>query len=175
MANFDYKNKLTKWTAQLGLCLIASAGSVSAQSISTNITNSEFQCLIQNGYFEARSDGYASVMGVTNVVLNRTEDPRYPDSICGVVYQGRQDSNGNMIRNQCQFSWYCDGKSDRMINTELENKVKIVVRETLALWYNNIDITEGATHYHANYVRPTWAKTLNYTTQIGTHKYYRWN
>jgi spore germination cell wall hydrolase CwlJ-like protein len=80
-----------------------------------------------------------------------------------------------MIRNQCQFSWYCDGKSDRMINEELENKVKIVVRETLALWYNNIDITEGATHYHANYVNPTWAKTLNYTTQIGTHKYYRWN
>ena len=171
MANFDYKNKLTKWATQFGLCLITSAGSVSAQSIN----NSEFQCLIQNGYFEARSDGYASVMGVTNVVLNRVEDPRYPDNICEVVYQGRQDSNGNMIRNQCQFSWYCDGKSDRMINDELENKVKIVVRETLALWYNNIDITEGATHYHANYVRPTWAKTLNYTTQIGTHKYYRWN
>ena len=151
--------------------LIASAGSVSAQSINNN----EFQCLIQNGYFEARSDGYASVMGVTNVVLNRVEDPRYPDNICEVVYQGRQDSNGNMIRNQCQFSWYCDGKSDRMVNEELENKVKIVVRETLALWYNNIDITEGSKHYHANYVRPTWAKTLNYTTQIGTHKYYRWN
>jgi spore germination cell wall hydrolase CwlJ-like protein len=174
MANFDYKNKFTKWTAQLGLCITASVGSVNAQSI-TNITGSEFQCLIQNGYFEARSDGYASVMGVTNVVLNRTEDSRYPDNICSVVYQGRQDSNGNMIRNQCQFSWYCDGKSDRMINEELENKVKIVVRETLALWYNNIDITEGATHYHANYVNPTWAKTLNYTTQIGTHKYYRWN
>lgn len=156
------------------MCIAASVGSVNAQSI-TNITGSEFQCLIQNGYFEARSDGYASVMGVTNVVLNRTEDSRYPDDICSVVYQGRQDSNGNMIRNQCQFSWYCDGKSDRMINEELENKVKIVVRETLALWYNNIDITEGATHYHANYVNPTWAKTLNYTTQIGTHKYYRWN
>ena len=174
MANSNYKNKFTKWASQLGLCFIASVGPVNAEGLE-KLTQQDLRCLIQNGYFEARSDGYASVMGVTNVVLNRTADPRYPNTICGVVYQGRQDSNGNMLRNQCQFSWYCDGKSDRMTNQELRDKVQIVVHETLALWYNNIDITEGATHYHANYVRPTWAKTLNYTTQIGTHKYYRWN
>ena len=174
MANFDYTPKFTKWATQFGLCLIASVGPVNAQALEKT-TSEDLRCLVQNGYFEARSDGYASVMGVTNVVLNRKEDPRYPNTICGVVYQGRTDSNNNMLRNQCQFSWYCDGKSDRMTNKELEQKVLIVVYETLALWYNNIDITEGATHYHANYVRPTWAKTLNYTTQIGTHKYYRWN
>lgn len=156
------------------MCLIASIGPVKADALEKT-TAEDLRCLVQNGYFEARSDGYASVMGVTNVVLNRKEDPRYPNTICSVVYQGKQDSNGNMLRNQCQFSWYCDGKSDRMINEELQQKVLIVVYETLALWYNNIDITEGATHYHANYVNPAWAKTLNYTTQIGTHKYYRWN
>jgi spore germination cell wall hydrolase CwlJ-like protein len=174
MANFNYKNKFTKWATQLGLCLIASVGPVNAKSLK-EINTDDLRCLIQNGYFEARSDGYASVMGVTNVVLNRTYDPRYPNSICEVVYQGPTDSKGNPLRHQCQFSWYCDGRSDRMVNEELIDMVQIVVRETLALWYNNIDITEGATHYHAKYVNPTWAKTLNYTTQIGTHKYYRWN
>ena len=141
----------------------------------SDITSEDLSCLVQNGYFEARSDGYASVMGVTNVVLNRKEDYRYPDTICEVVYQAKTDRKGNPLRNQCQFSWYCDGKADTMKNKVLKEKVEIVVRETLALWYSNIDITEGATHYHAKYVNPVWAKTLNYTTQIGTHKYYRWN
>jgi len=141
----------------------------------SDITSEDLRCLVQNGYFEARSDGYASVMGVTNVVLNRKEDYRYPNTICEVVYQAVTDRKGNPLRNQCQFSWYCDGKADTMKNKVLKEKVEIVVRETLALWYNNIDITEGATHYHAKYVSPVWSKTLNYTTQIGTHKYYRWN
>ena len=156
------------------MCIVASLGPVSAEGLE-KLTEQDLRCLVQNGYFEARSDGYASVMGVTNVVLNRVQDPRYPATICEVVYQGEKDSKGNMIQNRCQFSWYCDGKPDRMTNKEFLSKVQIVVHETLALWYNNIDITEGATHYHANYVRPTWAKTLKYTTQIGTHKYYRWN
>lgn len=114
-------------------------------------------------------------MAVTNVVLNRVNDPRYPDTICGVIKQGPTDSKGNPLRHQCQFSWYCDGKPDKMNNHRLEQIVLIIVYETLSLWYNNIDITEGATHYHADYVSPRWSNDLAYTTRIGTHKYYKWN
>ena len=129
------------------------------------------ECLVQNGYFEARDDGYASIMGVSNVVLNRVQDPRYPDTVCDVVYQGYTDSTGFPIRNKCQFSWYCDGKSDKITDTYHKTNVVIIVYESVSLWYNSIDITEGATHYHADYVNPKWATQLEYTTQIGTHKY----
>ena len=174
MANFDYKNKFTKWATKLGLCIIAGAGPVAAEPIE-RIKYEELHCLTQNGYYEARGDGYASVMAVTAVVLNRVNDERYPNTICEVVRQGPTDSRGNPLRNQCQFSWYCDGKADNMPDGKLKALVEIVVYEALSLWYNNIDITEGATHYHADYVNPNWAKTLAYTTRIGTHKYYKWN
>jgi spore germination cell wall hydrolase CwlJ-like protein len=174
MAKIDYKNKFTKWATQLGLCIVAGIGPVSADPLK-QMSSDELGCLVTNGYFEARSDGYASVMGVTNVVLNRVADSRYPDTICGVIHQGPTDRKGNPLRHQCQFSWYCDGKSDKMKNHDLETKVLITVYETLSLWYQGIDITEGATHYHADYVNPGWARKLRYTTRIGTHKYYKWD
>ena len=182
MANFNYKNKFTLWATQLGLCIIASFGPVEAVALDGPIKKIEYeelQCLVQNGYFEARSDGYASVLAVTMVVLNRVNDSRYPNNICDVVYQGPTYINwkGNKmpVRHKCQFSWYCDGKSDIMYDEKLKVLVEIMVFEALSLWQNNIDITEGATHYHANYVYPKWAHQLAYTTQIGTHKYYKWN
>ena len=155
------------------MCLIASAEPVVAEPLE-RIKYEDLYCLTQNGYYEARGDGYASIMAVTSVVLNRVNDPRYPNDICGVIQQGPVDSKGNPKRNKCQFSWYCYGKSDSMKDKKMKDLIEIVVYETLSLWYNNIDITEGATHYHADYVNPSWAKSLVYTTRIGTHKYYRW-
>ena len=72
----------------------------------------EHYCMALNIYYEARGSNLADKAAVSDVVLNRVEDTRYPDTICEVVYQGKQDSKGNMIRNACQFSWYCDGKAD---------------------------------------------------------------
>ena len=141
------------------MCIAASFGSIANAEAIERIQYKDLYCLVQNGYYEASGDGYASVMAVT----------------AEVVRQGPTDSRGNPIRNQCQFSWYCDGKSDSMPDGKLKALVEIVVYEALSLWYNNIDITEGATHYHADYVNPNWAKTLAYTTRIGTHKYYKWN
>jgi N-acetylmuramoyl-L-alanine amidase len=133
----------------------------------------EVRCMALNIYYEARGSNLADRAGVADVVLNRVNDIRYPDTICEVVKQGLQDDNGNMRRNKCQFSWYCDGKADNPQNQDLW-----VDAQTLA-WtvvqngkYRGL--TEGATHYHATYVQPNWASSLQLVGRIGAHIFYRW-
>ena len=134
----------------------------------------EVRCMALNIYYEARGSNLADRAGVADVVLNRVNDSRYPDTICDVVKQGRKDSAGNMIRNQCQFSWYCDGKHDRPQDGD-----RWVDAQTIA-WNIVLDgkyrgITEGATHYHATYVEPNWASSLQLVGRIGAHIFYRWD
>jgi spore germination cell wall hydrolase CwlJ-like protein len=130
-------------------------------------------CLALNIYYEARGSNRADRLAVADVVLNRVQDNRYPDTVCEVVRQGRQDSNGNMIRHQCQFSWYCDGKADRpqdqdrWIDAQQIAYMVYVLNEYRGL-------TEGATHYHATYVEPRWARDLQLVGRIGAHIFYRW-
>lgn len=133
----------------------------------------EHYCLAQNIYFEARGSSLADRAGVANVVMNRTKDRRYPATICEVVRQGLQDSAGNMIRNQCQFSWYCDGKSDNPTDEEMWIESQMLAWEMIE---NNKyrGLTEGATHYHATYVNPRWANDLQLVGRIGAHIFYRW-
>ncbi|MCH2290631.1 MAG: cell wall hydrolase, partial [SAR324 cluster bacterium] len=71
----------------------------------------------------------------------------------------------------CQFSWFCDGKSDLMRVKRLRDVSRRIA--TLALLFPEKDITLGATHYHANYVNPIWAQKLTLTTQFGRHIFYR--
>ena len=130
-------------------------------------------CLAQNIYYEARGSSRADQAAVADVVLNRVEDARYPDSICEVVHQGRQYANGQMIRNQCQFSWYCDGKSDYPRDKEAWSKAQQTAY--MMLYYKDYrGITEGATHYHADYVAPKWVKDMQLIGRIGDHIFYRW-
>ena len=72
----------------------------------------QVQCMALNVYYEARGSNLADRAAVADVVLNRVNDSRYPDTVCGVVKQGLQNADGSMRRNKCQFSWYCDGKAD---------------------------------------------------------------
>ena len=76
----------------------------------------ELYCLAQNIYFEAGNQPLAGKIAVANVTFNRVEDPQFPDTICGVVYQAKTRVNwkGDVvpIKHKCQFSWYCDGKPD---------------------------------------------------------------
>jgi N-acetylmuramoyl-L-alanine amidase len=130
-------------------------------------------CLALNIYYEARSSNLADQAAVANVVINRTNDRRYPDTICGVVHQGIKDASGNMVRNMCQFSWYCDGKDDT------PNNVNAWVEAQMLAWQviendKYRGLTEGATHYHATYVHPSWAKSLQLVGRIGEHIFYRW-
>ena len=124
-------------------------------------------CLALNVYFEARSDTMTGQYAVAQVVINRVQHDKFPDDVCSVVKQSR--SNGT-----CQFSWYCDGKSDRIHDMETFNSIYLfttgLVDGTMILK----DVTEGATHYHADYVSPDWAKTKTKTIEIEDHIFYRW-
>ncbi len=141
----------------------------------------EAVCLAKNMYYEARNQGLAGQLAVSLVVMNRVKDKRYPDTICEVVYQGpiskwwlKEKGKIVPIRNRCQFSWYCDGKSDKPKN---KKKYKFFLDLSRDLVYGNmqvVDITEGATHYHADYVYPDWRKTKTKTIEVADHIFYRW-
>ena len=137
--------------------------------------NGDTFCLAQNIYFEAGNQPLAGKIAVAHVVLNRLEHRSYPNNVCGVVYQAklRESWAGNMIpiRNQCQFSWYCDGKSDEPLDTKTWLEVLRIARDIQdGAW---ADITEGATHYHATRVNPYWADSLNETVVINEHIFYK--
>ena len=137
-------------------------------------------CLAQNVYFEARNQPLAGQFAVISVTINRVNDHRFPDTVCGVVYQGPHrptwKGTGEMIpvRHRCQFSWYCDGLSDRIHNTEEFERIFNLTIGVMDGTMTVVDITEGATHYHADYVEPAWAKTKTKTIEIEDHIFYRW-
>lgn len=139
----------------------------------------QVNCMALNIYYEARGSNLADMYAVADVVLNRVEDTRYPDTICEVVMQGRQNDRGQMIRNACQFSWYCDGKSDNPRDTEAWEKAQSIAWD-IVRWDSMRGITEGATHYHTTYVNPSWNRSRNGFSitrlgRIGAHIFYRWN
>ena len=137
------------------------------------IIETALTCLALNIYHETRSQALVEQIAVSQVVLNRVADKRFPNTICGVVKQAITYKNSNKpVPHKCQFSWYCDGKKDEPKNTKAwHNALQVAktVQSTVTL-----DITEGATHYHATYVRPDWAKTKTRTARIGRHIFYRW-
>ena len=139
----------------------------------------EVNCMALNIYYETRGSSLADSYAVADVVLNRVEDTRYPNSICEVVYQGEQHADGRMKRNRCQFSWYCDGKSDFPRDREAWKRAQSIAWD-IVQWNNYRGITEGSTHYHASYVNPRWNKSrkgwsITRVGRIGVHIYYRWN
>lgn len=140
----------------------------------------ETYCLALNIYYEARGSSMADQIAVSDVVLNRVRDTRYPNTVCEVVKQGKEKPSWKdpntmvMVRNACQFSWYCDGKAD-----DPQDEDAWVRAQTLAWRIMKFTefrgITEGATHYHATYVNPRWARDLTFIGTIGVHKFYRWD
>ncbi len=126
----------------------------------------EIACLALNIYFEARGEPDQGKFAVGHVVLNRVASGRFPDTICGVVQQG-----GEVRRYRCQFSWWCDGRSDKPRNQrdwELSNEVALNV-----YWGLTVDPTEGALWYHADYVSPAWRNDFEAGPKIGRHLFYR--
>ena len=147
----------------------------------------EIYCLAQNILFEASTEPVAGKIAVGLVVLNRVNDTRYPNTICEVVKQGpiyeswKTRNNPDLkpdervyfpVKHRCQFSWYCDGKSDKIRPTENWYKSQIVALQLMDGKFNGV--IEGATHYHASWVFPKWRHTLTYIAQVGDHLFYRW-
>jgi N-acetylmuramoyl-L-alanine amidase len=130
-------------------------------------------CLAQNIYFEARGESLAGQFAVADVVLNRVESRHYPNTVCGVVKQAKT-RQGKIIRNKCQFSWYCDGKSDEPTHMDAWQRSMDVA---VAIYKYGIHkgLTEGSTHYHTNYVNPSWNKSMYLVGVIGDHIFFRMN
>jgi len=121
-------------------------------------------CIALNVYFEARSDNMSGQYAVAHVVLNRVQDNRWPNDVCNVVTQ-RNDNN------VCQFSWYCDGKSDKPDDEYAWAYAQMVAADVLR--GEVPDFTGGSTHYHAYYVNPYWADKMLYQGDFGSHYFFR--
>lgn len=137
----------------------------------------EMNCLATNIYFEAMQESFAGQLAVSSVVLNRVADARFPNSICGVVQQGAFGSASKEVsKGRCQFSWYCDGKPDTIRDPKAWSRVVEVAEIAYRMHKEGLDITEGATHYHATYVRPAWRRDrgMRRVGKIDTHIFYRW-
>lgn len=167
--------------SEIILTTILSVSPVNEAKATDNVwLEEQIECMAQNVYHEARGQGTAGRLAVIAVTSNRVQDDRYPDTVCEVVKQGPTrpswKGTGEMIpvRHRCQFSWYCDGKADTIhdqkVYYEIYNLASLVVRGEITV----VDITEGATHYHADYVMPAWAKTKTKTIEIEDHIFYRW-
>ena len=122
----------------------------------------QVDCLAENIYHEAGHEPKDGKLAVALVTLNRTQDPRYPDSICSVVKQ--------KTKSTCQFSWFCESVTLNK-NSIVYQKAMDVALFAYANYENIDDITKGALFYHADYVNPRWK--LERTTVIGRHIFYK--
>lgn len=155
--------------------LVVSLFAISAQAknLFSSEAHPEEYCLALNIYHEARGSSYADQIAVADVVLNRVQDRRYPNTVCDVIKQGKKNSNGTMKRHACQFSWYCDGKKDTPLDKDSWVKAQEIAYK-IYVFEDFRGITEGATHYHAEYVSPNWIRSLKLVGTIGSHVYYKW-
>lgn len=163
----------------IGILIFSSTSSYAFSDLYPRDSDPEMHCLALNIYHESRSDNLAGQYAVSDVVLNRVESKKYPDTICGVVKQAKlsswwKEEHGKdvPVKNKCQFSWYCDGKSDEPEDKQSWHQSQYVAYNVLQnRKYRGI--SEGATHYHATYVSPKWAKSFYQVGRIGKHIFYR--
>ena len=147
----------------------------------------QMHCLATNIYHEARGESFAGKVAVANVTHNRVDSTKYPNTYCGVVYQAQMYVNwrGNEVpaRHKCQFSWYCDGKSDDIILKTADGKI---IKSHMLAWEESLqiatqmiegnlpDITDGATHYfNHNIAQPYWANHYVQVVQIDNHTFHK--
>lgn len=133
---------------------------VSSKIKTTTYDERQIQCLAQNVYFEAGNQTDKGMTAVANVVMNRVEDGRFPQTPCAVIHQ--------RTRGVCQFSWVCQGKRNiRNMNIFIRARAaakRVYLEETS-------DVTHGALFYHARYVNPRW--NLKRVTRIDAHIFYK--
>ncbi|MBI1340009.1 cell wall hydrolase [bacterium] len=128
-------------------------------------SEADMKCLAEAVYYEARSEGVKGQIAVAEVVLNRVADPNFPNTICGVVYQGAHRVTG------CQFTFTCDGSLRYRPRGPLWERAKAVALH-VKLGFG-APVTNSATHYHATYVDPYWSPGMVQTAHIGMHVFYR--
>lgn len=153
----------------------------------------ELKCMADNLYFEARGEGERGMLAVALVTANRVQSDQFPDTVCGVVKQGKHVESPETrnkpglaehqrkyvpVKNRCQFSWYCDGQprrvKDQTAYQQALNIASLVIDNFIQSDSARIrDITRGATHYHADYIMPSWAYAKRNVAVIGSHMFYK--
>lgn len=123
-------------------------------------------CLAAAIYYEARFESLDGQRAVAQVVLNRVRHPAYPNSVCGVVFQGSNRTTG------CQFTFTCDGAMGRPPEANDWARARQIAEAALSGYV--MKGVGNATHYHANYVAPYWSPSLMKVATVGAHIFYRW-
>jgi spore germination cell wall hydrolase CwlJ-like protein len=137
-----------------------------AELVTPETLDKESRCLAEAVYFEARSEPETGQAAVAQVVLNRARSGLYPKSICGVVYQNRHRHLA------CQFTFACEGKSLRITDQGSWSTATRIAKAVLEGKTYLVEVG-GSTHYHADYVRPRWARRLTKMDVIGRHIFYK--
>ncbi len=125
----------------------------------------QWRCLTEALYFEARGESLKGQFAVAEVILNRVASRKFPNTLCGVINQG----TGRKYA--CQFTYTCDGLSDKIRNRKAFNRLGKIAYVMMNGGQRNL--TKGATYYHTTAVRPRWSRVFRHTTTIGVHKFYR--
>lgn len=124
----------------------------------------EQQCLALALYWEARGEGRVGMLAVGWTILNRVQSREFPATPCAVVYQGHE-------RGPCQFSWWCDGRSDRPRDGQSWTQAQIIAAKLLL--DPPRDPTAGALFYHSTSINEPWKRKRTRTARIGKHVFYR--
>ena len=161
-----------------------------------SVNEDELKCMAENIYFEGRAEPMVGKVAIGKVVMNRIEDTRFPNSICGVVKQGPvreswktkkdpnladKDRKYYPIKNRCQFSWWCDGQKDIIWATYMNGEV---IESNMTAWRDSINValwlmsgelkdpTHGAVfYYNPNIATPSWGAIYKETAMIGNHRF----
>jgi spore germination cell wall hydrolase CwlJ-like protein len=142
---------------------------VTADSPST-AEGSDLFCMAEAIYFESRGEPAIGQLAVGITIKNRFQSNRYPDNICDVVRQGRY-FRGLPLRDKCQFSYFCDGKPERITDFKAWEKALGLAALVLS---SRVEVAglEDVTHYHSVKVTPRWSDKLHYKTRVGRHLFY---
>ncbi|MEM8787220.1 MAG: cell wall hydrolase [Pseudomonadota bacterium] len=154
--------------AALALTLLAAACAPAPETTDIARTAAEvdardFECLREAIYHEASARSVRGGRAVANVILNRAADPRFPNTVCGVIREGE-------ARGRCQFSYRCDGRPE--ILADAIKRATATEAARLALENPGEDVTDGALFFHANWMEPGWFGTLDRKMSAGGNTFY---
>ena len=117
---------------------------------SRRITDQEFNLITRAVYSEARGESYAGQAAVASVILNRVEDPRFPNTVKGVVFE----------------PWAFTAVHDGQFWLQPDQTARKAVQDALQGW----DPTGGAVfYYNPSKVTSHWIYSRQIITRIGKH------